>query len=429
MRQMSQTRPDIVRFGQTSPDLAVQLSRLSRYCWWFRLPTQFTSYLPPLAEKWMGEGANLFYPILSPFCRCVKAPIMMLSLSRTFLPLAVVLALPVGHVLAQQVPGLAVPVPPASVGQSTGQLAPTFVQADAASVAQANMRIERLEGELRQMTGQMEQLMFQMTQLRNELTRAREDTEFRLRELEGGGVAPGTAPSPAPTTTQGIAPQTLQNGVQTAANVSDEDLRQALLAREQTVTQGAAPADLGTLSMDANGVPVGGTVGTVVGDTNGPLDLSSLTQNGDPAVRPQTPLGNQVAALDPLGSLAPGDVYELGYDHVLRGDYAQAVLTFEDFLARYDTDPLRPNAHFWLGESMFALGEYTPAAEQFLTVFNSYPEDVKVPDALLKLAMSLSRLGASEQACATFGKLMADYPRAPQIVLDTARTEQSLAGC
>jgi tol-pal system protein YbgF len=90
---------------------------------------------------------------------------------------------------------------------------------------------------------------------------------------------------------------------------------------------------------------------------------------------------------------------------------------------------LRPNAHFWLGESHFAMGSYTPAAEQFLAVFNNYPEDVKVPDALLKLGMSLERLGAQQQACATFTKLLTDYPRAPQIVLDTARTEQGLAGC
>lgn len=296
--------------------------------------------------------------------------------------------------LAQVAPGMSIPLPPASIGSGT------LVQSDPAVQAQTNMRIERLEGELRNMTGQMEQLMFQMRQLQDELTRAREDTEFRLRELEG------SAPS--------------QRG---SVDFSDETLRQALLSREQ----GAAPRDLGTLSLDASGQPLAATLGAT--DPNGPLDLSTLTLNGDPQARPQAPLADVMGSVDAGTALSPSDAYELGYGLVLRGDYQQAVVTFDDFLARYASDPLRPNAHFWLGESHFALGNYTPAAEQFLTVFNQYPEDVKVPDALLKLGMSLQRLGAQQQACATFNKLVSDYPRAPQIVLDTARTQQGVAGC
>lgn len=295
-------------------------------------------------------------------------------------------------------------VPPGVIAApgSSAQLA----QSNPAVVAETNMRIERLEGELRSITGQMEQLMFQMRQMQDELTRAREDTEFRLRELEGDGT-PGRG---LPMDSGGL-------------DVSDDELRRALLAREQ----GAPARDLGTLSVNAAGQPVGATLGA--SGANGPLDLSRLTLNGEVDVRPQQTLGATSASVDPLAELSSSDVYELGYDHVLRGDYSQAVSTFGDFLGRYGDDPLRPNAHFWLGESHFALGQYTPAAEQFLTVFNSYPEDVKVPDALLKLAMSLERLGAQEQACATFNKLLTDYPRAPQIVLDTASTEQSLAGC
>lgn len=295
-------------------------------------------------------------------------------------------------------------VPPGVIGGPGS--ATNLAQMDPAVVAETNMRIERLEGELRSLTGQMEQLMFQMRQMREELTRAREDTEFRLRELEGNGTPGGGLP--------------MDSG---GLDISDEELRRALLAREQ----GAPARDLGTLSVNAAGEPVGATLG--VTGSNGPLDLSRLTLNGEVDTRPQQTLGATPASVDPLAELSASDIYELGYDHVLRGDYSQAVSTFSDFLGRYGDDPLRPNAHFWLGESHFALGQYTPAAEQFLTVFNSYPEDVKVPDALLKLAMSLERLGAQEQACATFTKLLTDYPRAPQIVLDTAATEQSLAGC
>lgn len=310
---------------------------------------------------------------------------------------------------AQALPGQAVPIPPAAVGSGAGSgttpapavapANPVVAQTDPAAIAETNIRIERLEGELRSLTGQMEQLMFQMRQLQDELLRAREDTEFRLRELEGG-----------------------QPVDRSATTVDEDRLREALNAG----LQGAPPSDLGTLQVDANGQPVGATLNASDGV---PLDLSRLTLNAEPDVRPQQSLSGTVASLDPLANLAPEDVYELGYDHVLRGDYVQAVATFGDFLDVYDDHRLRPNAHFWLGEAHFAMGSYTPAAEQFLAVFNNYPEDVKVPDALLKLAMSLERLGAQAQACATFTKLLTDYPRAPQIVLDTARTEQGLAGC
>ena len=320
--------------------------------------------------------------------------------------------------MAQVAPGQQVPLPPGNVG---GAVAPgaapqgaIFAQSNPASDAQTNLRVDRLEGELRNLVGQMEQLMFQMRQLQDELTRAREDTEFRLRELENGGINDGSG---APMERGALDAPTGEGAV------SDDQLREVLLARER----GEPPRDLGTLSVDASG-QVQGAAPALTG-TNGPLDLSSLTLNGAPEVRPQQPLSGTVASVDPLASLSSADVYELGYDHVLRGDYGQAVATFSDFIELYPDDRLRPNAHFWLGESHFAMGSYTPAAEQFLAVFNNYPEDVKVPDALLKLAMSLERLGAQSQACATFTKLLTDYPRAPQIVLDTARTEQGQAGC
>lgn len=329
-----------------------------------------------------------------------------------------------GPAFAQVAPGQQVPLPPGNVGGAGVQtLAPSggvqtlapgassngavLAQSNPAVEAQTNIRVDRLEGELRNLVGQMEQLMFQMRQLQDELTRAREDTEFRLRELEGNGINDGSG-------------LPMERGA-AEGGATDAQLREVLLARER----GDPPRELGTLSVGQDGQPVGATLG----DPNGPLDLSTLTLNAAPEVRPQQPLSGAVASIDPLESLSANDVYELGYDHVLRGDYGQAVSTFSDFIDLYPDDRLRPNAHFWLGESHFAMGAYTPAAEQFLAVFNNYPEDVKVPDALLKLAMSLERLGAQSQACATFTKLLSDYPRAPQIVLDTARTEQGLAGC
>lgn len=322
---------------------------------------------------------------------------------------------------AQTASGQGVLVPPANIGGGAAQPPATFAQANPAASAETNLRVDRLEGELRNITGQMEQLMFQMRQLQDELRRAREDTEFRLLELEGNGTGmPMERSALDPAAVPAIGPE---------GATTDEQLREVLLSREQTTVLGAEPRDLGTLSVDASGQPLGATLGAPVGDPNSPLDLSSLTLNAAPEVRPAESLSGAVASLEPAATLSANDVYELGYSHVLRGDYSQAISTFGDFIELHPEDRLRPNAHFWLGESHFAMGAYTPAAEQFLAVFNNYPEDIKVPDALLKLGMSLDRLGAQSQACATYNKLLTDYPRAPQIVLDTARTEQGRTAC
>jgi TolA-binding protein len=177
----------------------------------------------------------------------------MTSLSRLFF-LCLLSGSLAAPALAQVAPGQQVPLPPANVPGSvggagiqpvvpgTGATGTFLAQSNPAAEAQTNLRVDRLEGELRNLVGQMEQLMFQMRQLQDELTRAREDTEFRLRELEGNGITDGS----------GFPMERGANdGVPSNGNVTDEQLRDVLLARER----GEPPRDLGTLSVGQDGQP------------------------------------------------------------------------------------------------------------------------------------------------------------------------------
>ena len=69
-----------------------------------------------------------------------------------------------------------------------------FIQSDS-TVADLLARVQRLEGQNRQLTGQLEEAMNLMRRSQDEFKRYREDTEFRLQALEGGGG--GTPKAPA----------------------------------------------------------------------------------------------------------------------------------------------------------------------------------------------------------------------------------------
>ena len=67
--------------------------------------------------------------------------------------------------------------------------------------------------------------------------------------------------------------------------------------------------------------------------------------------------------------------------------------TFRDFLHKYPSDRLAPEAQYWLGESLFQDQQYRDAAEAFLAVSTKYDTTARAPDALLRLGQSLAALG------------------------------------
>ena len=66
------------------------------------------------------------------------------------------------------------------------------------------------------------------------------------------------------------------------------------------------------------------------------------------------------AALPPGNT--PKDEYDLAYGYVLHKDFALAEQTFRDFLHKYPSDRLAPEAQYWLGESLFQDKQYRNAA-------------------------------------------------------------------
>ncbi len=291
---------------------------------------------------------------------------------------------------------------------------PAAAQMSASDVV---VRLEQIEQQLRLLTGQIEQLQFRNQQLEQQLQRAQ------------GAAAPQAQPqypSQPPYQSQSAAPQQPGAPMQAApaqraaapVSADPSPIRPVSPGRRSDAFDpnanpsapgvprplGALPAGQPSTPPIAAEEPVGARGGREPG---APLDLSNARGGAlPPAADP-----NAVASVAPP-SQSPRDQYDLGAGAIERKDYALAEQAFRDFLRKYPSDRLAPDAQFWIGESFFQRQRYRDAADSFLTVSTKFETAPKAPDALLRLGQSLAALGEKETACATFAEIGRKYPRA-----------------
>jgi tol-pal system protein YbgF len=341
------------------------------------------------------------------------------------------------------------PQPPAAIGSQGG-----------GGGSGVDSRIDRIENSLRQLTGQIEVLQHQNQMLEMQLKRMQDGSEYRSQQMGRGGApmrgatpdrrsqaappmqtpniaaaapSPG-APLPAPSSNQPVASAGQGDAFNPALHPNAPGAPRSLGGGMPgpVATQGGM--NQGGMNRGMNEAPVGAPGGREAG---APLDLTTLA--GDqpaamPAARanpaaagnmpagqlppppPRNPsaTGAQIATLPPAAT--PKDEYELAYGYVLHRDYGLAAQAFRDFLGKYPKDHLVPDAHYWLGESLFQQQNYDDAARAFLAVSTKYKHFSKAPDALLRLGQSLAALHHKEAACATLSEVKNKFPHASSAV-------------
>ena len=316
-----------------------------------------------------------------------------------------------------------------------------------------SVRLDRMEGALRQLTGTIEQLQYRNQQLESQLKRMQDDTEYRFQQMGSrGGAAP---PPQAAPLNQGNAPMAPPSG-----------RRSDVFDPTQNPNAPGAPRTLGKEAVIAAPEPGGGPIGAPGGRSAGaPLDLSTLANTDSPPpqravppstiasagsvsmpppqatpqaasaspppqvrnVVPATPNNQQIATLPP--SASPQDEYDMAYGYVLHKDYSLAEQSFRDYLKKYPNERLVPEAQYWLGESLFQQQRYRDAAESFLGVSTKFERSTKAPDALLRLGQSLAAMNQKEAACATLAEVGRKFPRASASVKRGVEQEQKRAHC
>lgn len=270
-----------------------------------------------------------------------------------------------------------------------------------AQAGDTTVRIGQLEEEVRKLNGKLEDLGYQMLQMQEQMRQMQKDNEFRFQRLEGGsgGGAPATAGSSDHTeNTTGAAPD---------VNLADGALpgvSPSTTASTSSDGRAAPPHPLGSMNVDENGNPVGGTIAP-----------------------PAAPVGGtQTAALPPS---SPDDIYRNAYNAMLKGNYKQAEQGFKDYMDIVPDGSMAADASFWLGESEFSQGKFNEAAKTFLDSHQKYPKADKAPETLLKLGMSLAALDNHDTACATYREVLKRYPNASSSVRKKVSSERSKAGC
>jgi tol-pal system protein YbgF len=102
--------------------------------------------------------------------------------------------------------------------------------------------------------------------------------------------------------------------------------------------------------------------------------------------------------------------YNIAFDALKAGRYADAARLFQDFLDVYPNGAFAPNAYYWLGESYYVTQNYALAEEQFRVLLERFPTHDKAPGSLLKIGLSQYGLRQLDAAEATLAQVLARYP-------------------
>lgn len=269
--------------------------------------------------------------------------------------------------------------------------------------AEALVRIQDLEEQIRTLTGQVEGLQFQLTQMQTLIERMTEDNEFRFQQLEGGAVGKPQAAAP----TEGATPS--DRLPQTPAPTAEQ----------------APSATLPPLTGDAPMDQIGESRDPLLG--GGSDQLGTLSEEESLSLGQSRPLDLSLG-----GQLSNGDAdaqYAAGYDAMTRGDYAFAEDQFQQFIALYPDDPQAPDATNWLGEALIQRGAYTDAAQVLADGYTKYRESKRAPDIMLKLGIALAGADQLDVACRTFYTLKQRYPALTPAFQQRLAEENQKARC
>ncbi len=249
--------------------------------------------------------------------------------------------------------------------------------------ANAEVRAQQLEGELRTLTGQLEQQSYEIRQLKEQLERASGDMELRLQDLESGRRAAPANTAPKYTTKP---PQT--NTTQTAP------------PQENIILDTRKPQNVQPSTGNAAG-KTGGRLGTITQDP--------YPSSGGP---------DHAAA-----------AYENAFALLKGSNFDAAEKEFGTFLDQYPDHVLASNAKYWYGETFYVRGDYERSARIFAESYQQAPRGAKAQDNLLKLGMSLAGMGNKKDACVALRQLGKENPNAATPVMRRAKQESGRLGC
>lgn len=135
---------------------------------------------------------------------------------------------------------------------------------------------------------------------------------------------------------------------------------------------------------------------------------------------PASPIGANTRA----ASAAEKASYTKAYDLLAKGNNAEAVNLFDQFLRDYPDGPFSDNAWYWQGEAKYADRNFDNALYNFSVVVEFFPNSPKVPDSRLKIGYALYEQQRYGEAKQVLTAVTEDYPGRSAAVLARKRLQQ-----
>jgi TolA-binding protein len=275
------------------------------------------------------------------------------------------------------------------------------VAAGVNAAVDTELRMDRLEAEMRDLTGRVENAANGVEQLRRRLEQINSDIDVRF----GQGQGPSATALPRST-----------GGTSGAGTFPP---------------RGAAP----TINQTASTQPSAPLpAGTPVPSPYTPTGLGTLTPPGNPprpgqsVLEPAGTAGTGASSSGILPSGSTSDQYNFAFGLLKR------------LIIRLPRRPERlypPAPRRSLGRKRTILdwgdalreGQLRGAATAFAEGYKRYPKGAKAADNLLKLGMSLARANQKPEACVALAKLDHDFPNPGNTIKERVKDEKKKAGC
>ena len=101
------------------------------------------------------------------------------------------------------------------------------------------------------------------------------------------------------------------------------------------------------------------------------------------------------------------------YDSALatmrKGDFAQALPAFSEFVRRYPASGYQPSALFWLGNLNYSQRNYKEALSHYRALVSASPVHLRAPEAMLSIANCQLELKDARASRKTLEELVKDY--------------------
>lgn len=121
-------------------------------------------------------------------------------------------------------------------------------------------------------------------------------------------------------------------------------------------------------------------------------------------------------------------LFDQAMNILAKGQYDDARAAFRSFADANPSDPLTPQAIYWVGSIAFVQKDYTAAAQAFAEQIKKFPASPQGAESMLKLGLSLFALNQKKEGCLTLGAIKNKYKQASASILSQAATARA-ASC